>query len=378
MDEHIFCPNRSCILHYPPIPEGLDWYYLWGTYSTRTYGRVRRYKCRFCGKTFSDQSYELNYYAKKDVDYRILEEQLVSCASNTAMKRKAGVTTETIQNRLGRLGRQAIGVHSLLRQALKGQEAYVADGIETFCFSQYHPAHVNILVGKESQYLYTHTYDNLRRKGRMREAQKQKKARLEGLWKPDRQGILKTFSLFGRRIAELARQTGQERVLLITDEHPLYPLGLAGSAELAELVRENRFTHLRVSSRLPRAVDNPMFSVNYMDREMRKDLANYVRETTRWGKDPKDMMLRLHIYGVWHNYKKPYRVRPDKFIAASHGEVAGIDPKLIKQLLAGYYSKRIFYTHLTLNSEETCSWFRMWETPMRRGGNVYIPRYIAE
>jgi|GEM_PF-4274898 len=54
-----------------------------------------------------------------------------------------------------------------------------------------------------------------------------------------------------------------------------------------------RATHRRYSSRLPRTVGNPLFPVNYIDRECRKDMAEYVRETIRFARSA-------------HNFFKPW------------------------------------------------------------------------
>ena len=52
--------------------------------------------------------------------------------------------------------------------------------------------------------------------------------------------------------------------------------------------------------RRARSRDNPLFAVNYMDREVRKDVANHVRQTTRGARNVKDPMNRLAIYRVMH------------------------------------------------------------------------------
>jgi hypothetical protein len=68
-----FCPNRECVWHYPPFPQGRGWYVKWGLYETEAFGSVQRYRCTGCGKTFSSQTFSLDYYSKRVVDYRMVE-----------------------------------------------------------------------------------------------------------------------------------------------------------------------------------------------------------------------------------------------------------------------------------------------------------------
>ena len=49
--------------------------------------------------------------------------------------------------------------------------------------------------------------------------------------------------------------------------------------DLKALKAQGRYRHLRVSSRVPRTRLNPLFAVNYIDRQLRKDLDEHVRET---------------------------------------------------------------------------------------------------
>jgi len=61
-----FCPNPECALH--QHAEG-QWFLHAGYHSTKAFGKVARFRCRMCKKTFSTQSFSLDYYAKKRVSY---------------------------------------------------------------------------------------------------------------------------------------------------------------------------------------------------------------------------------------------------------------------------------------------------------------------
>lgn len=373
-----FCPNRGCRLHYPPFPRGRGWYERWGVYGTAAFGRVQRYRCKGCGKTFSEQSFRLDYYSKRVVDYRMVERGLSEGMSEAGVGRWCGVSGKVVRNKVGRLARQAVWVQGKLVGQLEWGEGLVADGFESWCRSQYWPGHVNWVVGQSSQMVYLQEYVTLRRKGRMREAQRRRREAGERRWRADPQGLEQSFERIGEELERWIRRQPESSLILTTDEHPAYVRGLHRVVGLESLRREGRFTHHRVSARLARTRSNPLFAVNYLDRQVRKDVANHVRETTRAARNVNDLMNRLAIYRVVHNYRKPYRLRPDQRDERLHAEVAGLARKRIEQEVGErYYTQRRFFTHGLYLAEGWRTWTRMWGTPYGEG-NVYLPRFILD
>jgi transposase-like protein len=68
------CPNPEC-KHYD-FPKKPDWFQKAGTYSTLAFGNVPRFYCNSCGKYFSTQTFSIDYYAKKPVNYRYIYNQI--------------------------------------------------------------------------------------------------------------------------------------------------------------------------------------------------------------------------------------------------------------------------------------------------------------
>ena len=369
-----FCPNRSCELHYPPFKTRKDWFYAWGSYKSVVIGKIPRFKCRKCGTTFSIQTFSLDYYSKRLVDYIDLEASLNSSMGIRALGRLFKVNTQTVQNRIARMARQSIGLAYRLIKTLALIEDLVSDGFETFCLSQYYPCNINLLLGKDSKILLAADFVTLRRKGVMKEAQKQRRAQLEKLWKPDPKALENSYELIGREILSLLERRKKEHITLFTDQNPAYIRGLHRTVGLLEKMEEGVFSHVRISSKLPRTVDNSLFSANYYDRELRKDQAAFVRESTRFARNVDDTMNRLTVYGSYHNFRKAYRIKSEREDPRTHGEAAGIEKEKIAAALEGYYSQRVFFSHLALSSQEIRTWFRMWENPGKKG-NKYVPYY---
>jgi transposase-like protein len=318
-----FCPNPRCTNHSTP-PRG-RWFWKSGHYRTAVAGPVQRFICLSCSHRFSTRTFSIDYYVKRKTDYRHIDRQLKSTGSIRDIGRDLSVSTQTVLNRISRLAHNALAVHQEVSAGAPQQEELVADGFESYCVSQYFPNNITLLAGKESQYLYAGVYCTLRRKGRMTETQKRKRERLEHRWKADREGVGKAFD-------EVLGTIRGEGKVLFTDEKGEYRKSVSAG--------EKPITHIRISSRVRRTVQNDLFSVNYLDREIRKDCANHVRETVCFSRDVNNCMERFWIYFVYHNCGKRYRIGRDE--ERTHAEVAGIEGAVVRRAMKGYYTRRSF------------------------------------
>ena len=148
-----FCPNTGCSCHIDPDSPvaasltRLRWYKRNGTYQTTVRGPVMRYKCLVCGRGFSEQTFSLDYFVKRTVDYRRLRNLLHSCVSVRAASRILGCSCDSVTNRTSRLARQCISAHARLLAATELGEDQAADGFQSFAVSQYFPNNIHLLVG---------------------------------------------------------------------------------------------------------------------------------------------------------------------------------------------------------------------------------------
>jgi hypothetical protein len=324
---------------------------------------VQRFQCLYCSHRFSTQSFSIDYYAKRKVEYRVIDNQLKSTGSIRDISRDLSVSTATVINRITRLAHNALAVHAKLCGLSPQQEALVADGFESFCVSQYFPNNITLLAGKRSQYLYFANYCTLRRKGRMTAQQKRRRTMLEKRWRADSQAVRKTFD---ELVTHIRCDTGVKR--LFTDEKIEY------MRSLESVVSQKPIKHIRISSTLPRTLRNDLFSVNYLDREIRKDCANHVRQTVCFSRNVNNCMERLWVYFIYHNYRKRYRIRYGE--VRTHAEVAGIDGKEIRQALKGYFTRRSFLSKCGLTGSMRLLWLRELDTPLSEAYN-YMPNHLT-
>ena len=351
-----FCPNPHCSDHWHTHSPSRRWWILDGCYRSRLSGRVQRYRCTSCGSRFSEATFSVYYFAKKRINLYRLKKLLTNGSSIRAAARQLNVSPTTIIQRCMLLCRQSIACHAELLADLTAREALVADGFQSFWVSQFHPNNFNLLAGATSQYLFAMTQATLRRGGTMTPAQKRKRRHIERLDPPDPGLLSRSFQELLETAQRLwARMPAAQRELR-TDKHQCYPGCLARCTV-------DHVTHIRVSSKEPRTRYNPLFTVNYLDRELRKDLAEHHRETVCFARNAALSTARMWIYLVSHNYEKPYRISPRRGL--THAEMAGISTQALRRVRRRMLTRRAFFTRALLDHTLRMVWIAAIPTPER-------------
>lgn len=370
-----FCPNKDCPSHQQPPQEERHWYRLDGSYSTKAFGSVQRYRCLSCGRGFSDQTFRLDYFIKKPLSYRTIFEHITAGSGLRSIARRLGADHQMIACRLSRLARQALAVHAELLGQIILCEDLVTDGFESFVSSQYEPNNIHLLAGSRSQFLYSFDFADLKRKGRMSERQRNERERREEKLIRERISISESFARIVETLKELIFSGAQRKVILYSDEKQEYGREVAKSLLLSELERQGFFTHIRISSKIARTTQNKLFPVNYLDRLLRKDNANHVRETVQFSQTVAGCLERIAVYQMQHNYFKPYRIDDGPKSRLLHGEVAGIARGKIAEALEGIFERRRFFSRVNLHSFEKMVWLRLIDNVDRKVGG-FRPAYI--
>jgi hypothetical protein len=306
--------------------------------------RIARYQCSHCGRSFSSQTFSPTYWLKRPDLLARLWHRLLGCSAYRQIARALAVSPTTVLRQTERLGRHCLLFHE--RQRPKGPltEALALDGFETFEFSQYTPVHFHVAVGQASHFLYGFTDSELRRKGRMTPAQRQRRQALEHAFgRPDPRSIEHEVAALLAFVVPPASP-----VELHSDDHPAYPRALRRLGDRAVL-------HHVTPSRVARTPRNPLFPVNLFDLLVRHSSANHKRETIAFSKRRQSAAERLAIFTVWRNYQKPFSERrrdasPAQRLGLVHGRLA-LDDVLAERLfpsrialparLADYYWRRI-------------------------------------
>lgn len=389
-----FCPNPACRFHRPEAAADYQWYVRFGSFHTRARGRIQRFRCRACGRTCSTQTFSIHYWTHYTNDLPWLLDRLSTSSAFRQIGRVAGVTHRVIQNRCRRLARNALAVMDAALAPLEIGEHLAFDGFESFTASQYHPNNITHLTGCASQFIYAAVHTLFRRKGSMTAEQKRQRRRIDTIWKPSSTVGEQTSQLLAdlQRPIDSACAARHEPLELRSDEHPAYPKAIASVAALARRLAEGSLRHEQTNSKEARTPENPLFAVNYVDRQLRANLGEYARETIHYGREVNAQMERFAIFMVVHNFLTPHRVTGHAKVLGlpTHADVAGVGGEQLQRILRRMCSHRHLYSHLSgAQWWIRRIWLRLHENPpsvrLRRRrivardvclGQAAVPRYL--
>lgn len=370
-----FCPNPDCDAHHV-APDG-RWWITNGWYRTKLSGEVRRFRCTHCGRGFSEQTFHIDFFAKRRVDYGKLIAELTSCCGIRALGRIHGVDHKTVLNKVMRFARQAMAAEATISDNLLLGEDLVVDGFQSFWVSQYFPNNLHLLAGSQSQFVYAVNGVTIRRSGRMTDVQKRLRIDLERRYRADPQALSRSFTeILDVATTLIAAAPGSLPRRLRSDQHETYRRAVAHHGAFSLLLQQGKTSHVTVSSTMPRTASNPLFAVNYLDRELRKDMAEHVRESTRFSRSVHGTMDRLHCYLFMHNLRKPFRINCRVYLRGiTHATQAGVPEGLRRRVVAEIYRRRAFRSRTPLIAPLLPQWLRMEVTPLERG-RPHLPNYL--
>ena len=372
MAQLIFCPNPKCGNHEnaPDAP----WFIARGSYRTKAFGSVQRYRCKSCGSWFSSQTFSVDYYAKRVTNYREVLNRLVSSSSNRAIGRAMGISPDTVQNRIDRLARQALALQARYSPDANRYERICIDGVVSFDVSQYFPSEITIAITADSRFILDLSHTNRKRSGCKSALQKSRAIGLYEKAKLERGGISRTIKEIFETIFRLRPMSATKPLILTTDEKPDYSRILHTTREFRSQDETHRVIHQQINSRLPRTYWNPLHSSNYVEREIRKDLANHHRESACFSRNSSNMMNRLACYLGYHNFLKAFLIKSGRDDKRTHATAAGVPG--IESVFVGkaFFSSRAFLSRTKLWPSLARIWLKESLTPMKSKPE-YLPAY---
>lgn len=100
--QHGVCPNPLCEWHNKSnLPVDQKWFTCHGYYSTKQHGRIPRYVCNNCHKTFTLRTGANFWHLKDDtLDVKLLGQQWVCGLTIREIAKSYGVSEQVIQTRL--------------------------------------------------------------------------------------------------------------------------------------------------------------------------------------------------------------------------------------------------------------------------------------
>jgi len=289
-----FCPNPNCKYHKHLRHK---WRYKKAGFFDRqlTPHRIQRFTCLACRRSFSSQTFSTTYWQKRPDLTCELFTKTTGCMSNRQIARDLGVSPETINRHLARLGRHCLLFHTQMMRTAKPARRIVIDGFVSFEFSQYFPFHLHVAVEKKTDFFVYFTDSEVRRSGTMSAYQKKRREQLERQFgRPDPRAVSKD-------VTELLSvvTAGAEWAVVYSDDHRSYRPAIRRL--------RCRVEHQVTSSRRKRDRRNELWEVNLLDLLIRHCGANHKRETIAWSKRRQASGERLAVFLVWRNYMKGRR-----------------------------------------------------------------------
>jgi transposase-like protein len=357
-----FCPNSDCEHHHENHDKSSRWFIKRGVFPTQIRGKVQRFQCKTCGSSFSSQTFHISYHSHSNVDYEQISTLQRSCVGVRQICRALNISIMVYINSIHRLARCNLGLFDRALADWQIQENAAMDGFESFVVSQYSPTNVHLLAGSISQFPYSMDLVVMNRKGRMTTKQKLHRDILQTHWTAPKSGIVNSCKiLFTEVLSMISRYTPGEPWILYTDEKREYVTAMKRVRGFKKKLLDKSILHIKISSKADRNLQNRLFSVNYLDREIRTTSAGHVRETTRHDREVHMSECRMMIWMGHHGFFKSFRIEEvaGKNKDLTHAEVAGLlEVPGVKQ------AKTELFTHRRLHSlrKSSLNWItKIWQ-----------------
>lgn len=313
------CPNEACPAHLRGRP--FPWIRR-GSYRRRCDGRsVPRFLCRTCRRTFSSQTFRLDYrFRRVTLDFPLFLE-LASKMTLRQLARVHGCRRETVERRLDRYGEHVRLFHRRTLALARAQgglpgEAFVLDELETFEHSRLlQPLTVATLVERDSYFVVDFEVGTLPARKPLKPALQARLEELEakrGVRRSEStkcvESVLKTLD------RSLAPGAG---VQIVSDKKKSYRGCIRRALKRA-------VGHLRISSRRKRNRWNPLFPINFTFAMMRDGLSRLVRRSWAVSKKRERLTRHLWVWVGWRNYVRWFTNRTSETRRSSSARELGL------------------------------------------------------
>src|SRR5258706_16395949 len=264
------CPHRRCSQHLLPDDH---FFHRFGSYQPKCRPQpVPRFRCRVCQRTFSRQTFRMDYRDHRpDLNPRLFQ-SLASGLGLRQSSRNLRLSRRCTELKFRKIARHLRRLNLNLRGPLPEGSSFQLDEFETYEERRNtRPLSIPVLIETKSRFVVWAEAAAIRPRGKMtpsrRKAMAEDELRFGRRIDRSRRSLRRTFG----RAADLARSLS--RVLLQTDKKASY-VGLA-----IEAFGSARLVHQQTSSRLARTIANPLFPINQTEA-MARDLTGRLRRAS--------------------------------------------------------------------------------------------------
>jgi transposase-like protein len=287
------CPHRRCPRFAQPTPGFCAPH---GSYKPRCRPRsVPRFRCKSCGRTFSRQTFRMDYRDHRpDLNVRLFR-LLASGVGLRQSARNLHLSRHCTELKARKIGRHLRRLNLNLRGPLPSNARLQFDELETYEGRRNtRPLSVPLLIEATSYFVIWGESAPIRPSGRMSDKRLAAIASDERILGPrrdlSRSSALRTLKRGSAMASDI------EVVRIDTDEKSTYP-GL-----LREAFGKGRFEHTRTNSKLARGTWNRLFPINHTEALARDLTGRLRRESWLASKRRRWLDIALHVLSAYRNY----------------------------------------------------------------------------
>ncbi|MFT5291146.1 MAG: transposase-like protein, partial [Planctomycetota bacterium] len=287
------CPNRACTNHLFPAPK---FYAHHGSFKPKCRPwSVPRYRCKTCKKTFSRQTFRMDYRDHRpDLNIRLFR-SLASGVGVRQTARNLQLSLSCTELKYRKIARHLRRQNLNLRGPLPKDSELVFDELETYeTRRNTRPLSIPILVERKHRYVIWAEAAPIRPRGKMSKDRKSAVEQENLRFGPRKDTSARSIARVLKRGADLVRN--HEKVTLLSDEKSSYPKHARKAFGAARLV------HKKTNSKVARMIWNPLFPVNHEEAMMRDLLGRLRRESWLVSKKRRYLDLGLHLWMAYRNY----------------------------------------------------------------------------
>ena len=313
------CPFPACSAHDPANPFTFR---RRGNYVRRLDGeRVQRFQCTVCMRSFSSQTFRLDYRLRRP---DTLEPIFAALCSKTTLRKTArnlGLGRDHVSRRMRLLGEHARRYHE--RQLERAEQLperlgarFQFDELETYEeHRKLKPVTVAVLVEQKTGFVVHTDVETLPARKPLKGRQKEQLEAIEAKEGRRRSGSRRAVTRTVDALKRVARPAGLVEVT--TDRKASYRAALHRAFG-------GRVLHRRIDGRMQRGVRNPLFPINHTLARFRDLASRLVRQTWAAAKSRAALADQLAVIVAFRNYVDGWRSEPAARQRTTAAEVLGL------------------------------------------------------
>jgi transposase-like protein len=314
------CPHARCPAHAAPKKPGSHAFRRRGYFKRRVDGLVvQRFACETCGRSFSSQTFRLDYRLRRLDTMLPVFTALHSKTTLRKTARNLGLGRAHVARRIRRLAVHGRDYHALRLERIAAGGGLGAnfqfDELETYeSHRKLKPLTACVLIERQSGFIASIEVGTLAARGRRTPKEEETRAKYQELEGPRRSESWKIVQKTAATISRIAKKG--DHVLVTTDLKASYAKALQKSLG-------KRLVHERVSGRAERGSKSQLFPINHTLARLRDLVSRLVRQTWAASKKRSWLVQHLAVLIGFRNYVDGWRSEPAARQKTSAGEVLG-------------------------------------------------------